>query len=107
MSREDTARARRMWGGLRSHPPTPPACKVRAAALLRAAWALPELATSPLARVAQGRVLLDIEPLHGARVEIVVGTESAGMNAVDGTQVVDLVNIAGDAERAHHLAARV
>ena len=40
-------------------------------------------------------------------VEIRVGAEAAGMDAVDGAEVVDLVDVAGDAERAHDLACGV
>src|SRR6516164_6391213 len=57
-----------------------------------------------LSRIAQRRVLLDIEPLDRRGVEIVVGPEAARMDAVDGAQIVDLVDVAGDAERPHDLA---
>ena len=59
------------------------------------------------ARVAQRRVDLDIEALGGLGVEVGVGPETAGMDAVDGAQIVDLVDVAGDAERADDLAIRI
>src|SRR5439155_2660691 len=60
-----------------------------------------------LAGVAQRRVLLDVEALDRVGVEIVIGAEAAGADAVDGAEIVDLVDVAGDAERADDLAARV
>src|SRR5262245_5788202 len=61
----------------------------------------------PLAGVAQGWVLLDVEPFDRLGVEVVVGAEPAGMDAVEGAEVVHLVDVAGDAERAHDLASAV
>jgi hypothetical protein len=60
-----------------------------------------------LARIPQRWVLLDIEPLDRPGVEVVVGAEAAGMNTVDGAEVVDLVDVAGDAEGAYDFAGGV
>src|SRR5262249_23000399 len=60
-----------------------------------------------LARVAQRRVDLDVEAARRLGIEIGVGAEAAGMDAVDGAEVVDLVDVAGDAERADDLARSV
>src|SRR6478752_3731321 len=60
-----------------------------------------------LARVPQRRVDLDIEALRRLGVEVGVGAEPAGVNAVDGAEVVDLVHVAGDTERAHDLSRRI
>ena len=54
----------------------------------------------------QRRVDLDIEAPRRLGVEIGVGAEPAGVDAVDGAEVVDLVHVAGDAERADDLARR-
>src|SRR4029077_9474699 len=51
-----------------------------------------------LARVAQRRVDLDVEASRGLGVEIGIGAEAAGMDAVDGAEVVDFVDVAGYAE---------
>src|SRR5262245_66416899 len=75
------ARARRMWGNL---------------ALSRRGRLL--------ARVAQRRVDLDVEAARRLGVEIGVGAQAARVDAVDGAEVVDLVDVAGDAERADDLA---
>src|SRR5262249_15254885 len=56
-----------------------------------------------LARVAQRRIHLDVEAARRLAVEIGVGAEAAGVDAVDGAEVVDLVDVAGDAERADDL----
>src|SRR5712691_3299887 len=53
------------------------------------------------------RVDLDVETPRGRGVEIGIGAKAAGMDAVDGTEVVDLVDVAGHAEGAHDLARRV
>ena len=60
-----------------------------------------------LARVPQRRVDLDIEALRRLGVEVGVGAEAAGVNAVDGAEVVDLVDVAGDTDRADDLARRI
>ncbi len=60
-----------------------------------------------LAGVPQRRVQLDVEALGRPGVEVGVGAEAAGMDAVDGAEVVDLVDVAGDAERADDLARGV
>ncbi len=39
--------------------------------------------------------------------EVVVGLEAGGTDAGDGAQVVDLVGVAGGADRADHLAVLV
>ena len=58
-----------------------------------------------------GRVLgstryLSLRPEHRG-VEIGIGAKATGMNAVDGAEVIDLVDVAGDAERTHDFARRV
>src|SRR5262245_23732122 len=60
-----------------------------------------------LARVAQRRVLLDIEPPNVRRAEVVVREVAPSPDAVHGAKVVNFVNIAGDPKRAHHLARLV
>ena len=57
-----------------------------------------------LAGVLQRRVDLDVEALGRTGIEIGVGPEAAGMDAVDGAEVVDLVDVAGDADGADDLA---
>src|SRR5262249_13923657 len=59
------------------------------------------------ARVAQGRILLDIEPPNIRRAEVVVGTVAAGADTVHGAKIINLVNVAGDPQRAHHLTRLV
>src|SRR5262245_29152834 len=78
------ARARQIWGNL---------------ALSRRGRLLP--------RVAQRRIHLDVEPPRPLGVEIGVGAKTPGMDAVDGAEVVDLVDVAGDAERADDLARSI
>src|SRR5262249_1670927 len=82
---ENMARARRIWGN-------------------RA-----PLSTSArfLARIPQRRVDLDVEAARRLGIEIGVGAEAADMDAVDGAEIVDLVDVAGDAERADDLARSV
>src|SRR5262249_54295122 len=59
------------------------------------------------ARVPERRVDLDVETARRRRVEIGIGAKAAGMDAVDGAEVVDLVDVAGDTECAHDLAGRI
>src|SRR5262245_24074606 len=41
------------------------------------------------------------------RIEVSVRSEAAGMDAVDGAEVIDIVHVAGDAKRTYDLARRV
>src|SRR5262245_60133797 len=60
-----------------------------------------------LARVLERRIDLDIQALGRLGVEVGVGAVATGMDAVDGAEVVDLVDVAGDPQRAHDLPAVV
>src|ERR1700757_115953 len=56
-----------------------------------------------LARVAQRRIDLDVEALGRLGIEIRVGLEPAGMNSVDGAEIVELVHVAGHSDRTDDL----
>src|SRR5687768_4317906 len=58
-------------------------------------------------RVLERRVDLDVEPLRRLGVEVGVGEEAASMDAVNGAEVVDLVDVAGHADRTDDLAGRI
>src|SRR5882724_3620834 len=60
-----------------------------------------------LARVAQGRILLDIEPPDIRRAEVVVGKVAADANTVHGAKIINFVNVARDPKCTHHLARLV
>src|SRR5260370_9430007 len=60
-----------------------------------------------LAGIAQRRVLLDVEPLDRLGVKIIVGAKAGRAYAVDRTEVIDLVDVAGHAERPHDLAGLI
>src|SRR5215471_1880497 len=95
----------RLTGGTRQRPvPASFGVKVRPSQGRCEAGLVPSLA---LARVPQRRSPLDVEAFCRLGVEVGVGAKAAGMNAVDGAEVVDLVYVAGDAQRAEDLTGRV
>ena len=61
----------------------------------------------PLRGSRSGGSPFDIETSCRLRVEVRVGAKATGMNAVDGAEVIDLVDVTGDAERTHDFARRV
>src|SRR3954463_8277346 len=56
-----------------------------------------------LAGVAHRRVLLDVHALRSLGVIVIVGAKAGSMDAVNGAQIVDLVDVSGDTKRAHDL----
>src|SRR5262249_20444647 len=93
-SQPDTANARLIQGGGNR--------KASATAVVP-----PQALRFQLARITQRVVLLDVEAAHGGVVEVIVGQEAAGADAIHGAEVVDFVDVAGDAEGADDLARLV